>query len=128
MLALIRRLGFIQVDSINTVERAHHMILWLRRQPYRRKARRLLHERDRAVFEHWTHDASIVRWSSCRTGASASPVTPSASAAATGSGRTRSSKMSSGVRRAFELADEIDHVVRPAVRMNWRPFRPNTQA
>ena len=60
LLALIRRLGFVQVDSINTVERAHHMILWARRRSYRPKALRLLHERDRAVFEHWTHDASII--------------------------------------------------------------------
>ncbi len=60
LLTLIRRLGFVQVDSINTVERAHHMILWSRRQSYRPKALRLLHERDRAVFEHWTHDASFI--------------------------------------------------------------------
>ena len=60
LLCLIRRLGFVQVDSINTVERAHHMILWARRQAYRPKALRLLHERDRAVFEHWTHDASVI--------------------------------------------------------------------
>lgn len=60
LLGLIRRLGFVQVDSINTVERAHHMILWSRRQSYRPKALRLLHDRDRAVFEHWTHDASVI--------------------------------------------------------------------
>ena len=60
LLGLICRLGFVQVDSINTVERAHHMILWSRRPSYRPKALRLLHERDRAVFEHWTHDASII--------------------------------------------------------------------
>ncbi|SFG73056.1 hypothetical protein SAMN04488020_103318 [Palleronia marisminoris] len=60
LLNLIRRLGFVQVDSINTVERAHHMILWSRRQTYRPKALGLLHARDRDVFEHWTHDASII--------------------------------------------------------------------
>jgi uncharacterized protein YcaQ len=60
LLALIRRLGFVQVDSINTVERAHHMILWSRRQSYRpRNLTPLLH-RDRTLFEHWTHDASII--------------------------------------------------------------------
>ena len=36
------------------------MILWSRRQSYRPKALRLLHDRDRSVFEHWTHDASII--------------------------------------------------------------------
>ncbi len=58
--ALIDRIGFVQVDSINTVERAHHMILWSRRQSYRPEALKRLHERDRGVFEHWTHDASIL--------------------------------------------------------------------
>ncbi len=60
LLALIRRLGFVQVDSINTVERAHHMILWSRRQSYRPESLRPLLERDRSLFEHWTHDASII--------------------------------------------------------------------
>ena len=60
LLVLIRRLGFVQVDSINTVERAHHMILWSRRQGYRPQNLRPLLERDRVLFEHWTHDASII--------------------------------------------------------------------
>ncbi|NEY90062.1 winged helix-turn-helix domain-containing protein [Tabrizicola oligotrophica] len=58
--ALIRRIGFVQVDSINTVERAHHMILWSRRQSYRPASLKRLLERDRALWEHWTHDASIL--------------------------------------------------------------------
>ncbi len=60
LLALIRRLGFVQVDSVNTVERAHHMILWSRRQSYRPENLARLLERDRALFEHWTHDASVI--------------------------------------------------------------------
>ncbi|MGC1486425.1 MAG: crosslink repair DNA glycosylase YcaQ family protein [Albidovulum sp.] len=60
LLALIARLGFVQIDSINTVERAHHMILWSRRQSYRPENLRPLLERDRSLFEHWTHDASII--------------------------------------------------------------------
>jgi len=60
LVALIRRLGFVQVDSINTVERAHHMILWARRQSYRPNYLKPLLERDRQLFEHWTHDASII--------------------------------------------------------------------
>ncbi len=57
---LITRIGFVQVDSINTVQRAHHMILWSRRQSYRPAALKSLLETDRALFEHWTHDASIL--------------------------------------------------------------------
>lgn len=58
--ALIRRIGFVQVDSINTVERAHHMILFSRRQSYQPKALKPLLEQHRSLWEHWTHDASIL--------------------------------------------------------------------
>ncbi|MGA0540771.1 winged helix-turn-helix domain-containing protein [Neotabrizicola sp. VNH66] len=58
--ALIDRIGFVQVDSIATVERAHHMILFARRQSYRPAALAPLLERDRHLWEHWTHDASIL--------------------------------------------------------------------
>jgi uncharacterized protein YcaQ len=57
---MIDRLGFVQLDSINTVERAHHMILWSRRQSYRPDALKHLHEVQRGVWEHWTHDASVL--------------------------------------------------------------------
>jgi uncharacterized protein YcaQ len=57
---LIDRIGFVQLDSINTVERAHHMILWSRRQSYRPEALHKLIEKDRLLWEHWTHDASIL--------------------------------------------------------------------
>ena len=58
--ALIERLGFVQVDSINTVARAHDMILFARRPTYRPPHLRPLLERDRHLFEHWTHDAAII--------------------------------------------------------------------
>ncbi|MGB0504879.1 MAG: winged helix-turn-helix domain-containing protein [Pikeienuella sp.] len=58
--ALIQRLGFVQVDSINTVERAHHMTLFARNQTYRKQHLVDLIEADRAMFENWTHDASII--------------------------------------------------------------------
>jgi uncharacterized protein len=57
---LIQRIGFVQVDSITTVERAHHMILFARRQSYKPESLKPLLESNRALFEHWTHDASIL--------------------------------------------------------------------
>ena len=57
---LIDRLGFVQVDSIRTVARAHDLILFSRRSNYRPPALKRLLEKDRALFEHWTHDASII--------------------------------------------------------------------
>lgn len=58
--ALIQRLGFVQLDSINTLARAHDMILFSRRPTYRAKNLKRLYERDRALFEHWTHDAAVI--------------------------------------------------------------------
>ncbi len=58
--ALIDRIGFVQVDSIATVGRAHDMILYARRQSYRPDGHKPLMERDRLLWEHWTHDASIL--------------------------------------------------------------------
>lgn len=60
LLELIHRLGFVQLDSINTVARAHDMILYSRRPSYRAGNLKRLYERDRALFEHWTHDAAVI--------------------------------------------------------------------
>lgn len=60
LLLLIQGLGFVQLDSINTVARAHDLILFSRRQRYRPQALKTLYERDGALFEHWTHDAAVI--------------------------------------------------------------------
>lgn len=60
LLTLIERLGFVQLDSINTVARAHDLILFARKQRYRTDDLKRLYERDKALFEHWTHDAAII--------------------------------------------------------------------
>lgn len=57
---LIHSLGFVQVDSVQTVERAHHQILFSRNQTYRREDLQALLEDERHLFEHWTHDASVI--------------------------------------------------------------------
>lgn len=60
LLESIHGLGFVQVDSISTVERAHHMILHARNHGYRPHRLAGLHERDGSVFENWTHDAAYL--------------------------------------------------------------------
>jgi uncharacterized protein YcaQ len=57
---VISDLGFVQLDSVNTLARAHDLILWSRRQQYRTPYLPPLLHRDRAVFEHWTHDAAAI--------------------------------------------------------------------
>ncbi len=58
--ALVDRLGFVQVDSVNTVTRAHHQILFSRNQTYREKGLTRLLEHERSLFENWTHDAAVI--------------------------------------------------------------------
>jgi len=60
LLQLIHDLGFVQIDSISTVERAHNQILFSRNQTFRKEHLRQLLEDDRTLFEHWTHDAAIL--------------------------------------------------------------------
>jgi len=60
LLDLITEIGFVQVDSIATVERAHHHILFARNPTYRREHLTKLLEKDGELFEHWTHDAAII--------------------------------------------------------------------
>src|ERR1700735_5252167 len=60
VLSLVRGLGFVQLDSINVVERAHHMILFSRASGYARGLLAALHDEHRALFEQFTHDASLL--------------------------------------------------------------------
>ena len=60
VMAMIRALGFVQIDTIRNVTRAHHHILWSRNQNYRENMLWPLLGRDRLIFEHFTHDASLI--------------------------------------------------------------------
>lgn len=56
----IERLGYIQVDTISAIERAHHHTLWTRQADYTPE---MLHEMeaiDRRVFEYWGHALSYL--------------------------------------------------------------------
>jgi uncharacterized protein len=60
LMAVIHRLGFVQIDTIRNVTRAHHHILWSRNQNYREPMLWSALKDDRALFEHFTHDASLI--------------------------------------------------------------------
>ena len=60
LLQTIHDLGFVQVDSVNVLERAHHHILFSRGTGYRHADLAALIEKERSLFENWTHDASII--------------------------------------------------------------------
>jgi uncharacterized protein YcaQ len=58
--AVVSRLGFVQMDTINVVARAHDLILRSRLQDYRPEQLQKLLEKDRFLFEGFTHDASAI--------------------------------------------------------------------
>jgi uncharacterized protein YcaQ len=58
--AAVEHLGYVQIDTINVVERCHHHILWSRIPEYRRADLRHAQSVDKSVFEYWTHALSYV--------------------------------------------------------------------
>ncbi len=60
LLGIIKKLGFVQLDTIRVVARAHDHILWSRNQNYREPMLQKLFSQERQLFEHFTHDASLI--------------------------------------------------------------------
>ena len=60
VMAIIRNLGFVQLDTIQVIARAHHHIIWSRNQHYREPMLDAVMVNDRALFEHYTHNASVL--------------------------------------------------------------------
>ena len=56
----VAHLGYVQIDTINVIERCHHHILFSRIPSYRRADLRHAQSVDRSVFEYWTHALSYV--------------------------------------------------------------------
>ena len=57
---IIRGLGFLQIDTIRNVVRAQDHILWSRAGARYREEGVWRHLRTRDLFEHFTHDASLI--------------------------------------------------------------------
>ncbi|MCH9654877.1 MAG: winged helix DNA-binding domain-containing protein [Planctomycetes bacterium] len=56
---IIEHLGYVQIDTISVVERAHHHVFWSRNQKYSpADLSHLVESRD--VFEYWSHAASYL--------------------------------------------------------------------
>lgn len=60
LLEMIKALGFVQIDTIQNVTRAHHHILWSRNQNYREPMLDELLATRQHIFEQFTHDASVL--------------------------------------------------------------------
>jgi uncharacterized protein YcaQ len=58
--AAVEHLGYVQIDTINVIERCHHHILYSRIPAYARADLRQAQSLDKSVFEYWTHALSYV--------------------------------------------------------------------
>ena len=65
-LAAIKLLGYVQIDTLSIVARAHHHALWSRLPDYNESFLNDLLEKDKAVFEYWSHAASYLPMSDYR--------------------------------------------------------------
>ena len=64
-LRAIQKIGYVQIDTISVVERAHHHVLWSRVANYRPEFLVRLVE-ERKVFEYWFHAAAWLPMSDYR--------------------------------------------------------------
>src|SRR5437764_789926 len=58
--AAVAHLGYVQIDTINVVERCHHQILYTRIPDYRREHLAQAQSVDKTLFEYWTHALSYI--------------------------------------------------------------------
>lgn len=59
-LATIENLGYVQIDTISVIARAHHHVLWTRIPNYQPDFLQALVEKDKTVFDYWAHAASFL--------------------------------------------------------------------
>jgi uncharacterized protein YcaQ len=58
--AAVEHLGYVQIDTINVIERCHHHILFTRIPGYQRAHLRQAQSVDKTVFEYWTHALAYI--------------------------------------------------------------------
>ena len=58
--AAVEHLGYVQIDTINVIERCHHHILYTRIPEYQRADLHQAQAVDKTVFEYWAHALSYL--------------------------------------------------------------------
>jgi uncharacterized protein YcaQ len=60
VLRIFEHLGYVQIDTINVIERSHHIVLKTRCPDYKKNFLHILQSKDRDIFEYWAHAASYI--------------------------------------------------------------------
>jgi len=60
LLKIIEQIGYVQIDTISVVERAHKHVLWTRFPAYKNEILDELIDSDKKVFEFWDHAAAYL--------------------------------------------------------------------
>lgn len=56
----VEQLGYVQIDTINVIERCHHHILFNRIPHYQKSYLEKAQSEDKSIFEYWTHALSYI--------------------------------------------------------------------
>jgi uncharacterized protein YcaQ len=59
-LKAIENLGYVQIDTINVIERSHHIVFFTRCPDYKQQYLHELQAKDKKIFEYWAHAASLI--------------------------------------------------------------------
>ncbi len=63
---IVEKMGYVQIDSINVINRAHHHTLWARYPQYKNDDIYRAQAQDKSVFEYWGHAMSYLPMSDYR--------------------------------------------------------------
>jgi len=57
---VVDKLGYVQIDTINVIERSHHIVFFTRCPDYKQIFLHELQAKDMKIFEYWAHAASFI--------------------------------------------------------------------
>lgn len=60
VMEIIDTLGYTQIDTINVIERSHHLVLFTRCPDYKQQFLYDLQAKSKKIFEYWAHAASFI--------------------------------------------------------------------
>lgn len=60
VVSALQKIGYVQIDTISVVQRAHHHVIWSRVPDYQLSWLHDLQAHDKEIFEYWSHAAAYL--------------------------------------------------------------------